>query len=136
MYDYLSKDDEEDKEMEPAPVGGHNIVREIITKMNNEERQAQNENRKRARAGRRNKRKKRQLMTEAKKAIEETKEAISEERTTQRRRSPRLNPSKTVGSAYISKNLRADMHSAQAVTNRGQEQPRQPYEPLPSMQSP
>ena len=37
MYDCLSEDDKEDEEMEPAPVGGQDIIKEIIIKMNNEE---------------------------------------------------------------------------------------------------
>ena len=88
MYDCLSKEDEEDKEMEPAPTARDDIVREKITKMNNEEKQARNETRRRARAWRRSKRKKRQVMKEAKEVIKETKEAIKKVRTTQPRRSP------------------------------------------------
>ena len=91
MYDCLSEDDEEDEEMEPAPVGRLDIVKEIIVKMNNEEKQARNETRRRTRTERRMKRKKSQVMTEAKKVIKETKEALKEVRTTQQRRLPRLN---------------------------------------------
>ena len=82
------------------------------------------------------KRKERQVMTEAKKAIKETKEALEEVRTTQPRRSPRLNPSQTARSAYESMNLGANMHRAREVANQEQEQPRQPYTPLPQLQAP
>ena len=44
MYDCLSKDNKEDEEMEPAPARRQNIIKEIIVKMNNEEKKAHNEN--------------------------------------------------------------------------------------------
>ena len=143
MYDCLSEDDEEDEEMEPAPTR-RNPIKELIVEMNNEEKQARNENRRRARAGRRRKRKERQVIKETDKVIQETKAALndvkeaakSKERTTQPRRSPRLNPTETAGSASESMNLGANMHSTQTVTDLGQELPRQPYEPLPDMQLP
>ena len=58
----------------------------------------------------------------------------TEERKTQLRRSPRLNPGETVGREYASMSLGTNMHSARTVTDLGQELPRQPYEPLPDMQ--
>ena len=96
--------------------------------MDNEEKQARNENRRRARAGRRRKRKERQVIKAADEVIKETKATLTEvrgaaksnERTTQPRRSPRLNPTETAGRASEAMNLGANMHSARAVTDLGQ----------------
>ena len=82
------------------------------------------------------KRKKRQIVKEAKKVVNETKETLSEMRTTEPRRSPRLTKNETARSAYEPKNLGADMHRAREKAEPKQERPRQPYEPLPDMQSP
>ena len=134
MYDCLSKDNEEDKVMEPEIK--QDIIKEIIVKMNNEEKKAQNETRRRARVGRRRKRKERQVVKEAEKVVKETKETLSEMRTTEPRRSPRLRTSETVKSAYEPMNLGASMHRARELAKPKRERPRQPYEPLPDMQSP
>ena len=62
MYDCLSKDDEEDEEMEPAPAGTNkDPIKEVMRKLRNDERQERNENRKTAREERR---KRRQAMKE------------------------------------------------------------------------
>ena len=134
MYDCLSKDNEVDEEMEPMPK--NDIIKEIIVKMNNEEKKAQNENRRRARVGRSRKHKEHQILKEAEKVVKETKETLSEMGTTKPRRSPRLNTSETARSAYKPMNLGANMHRAREAAKPKQERPRQPYEPLPSMQSP
>ena len=47
-----------------------------------------------------------------------------------------MNPVETAGRANESMNLGANMHSARAAQSLDQEQPRQPYEPLPDMQLP
>ena len=148
MYDCLSENDGEDKEMEPAPSEaptGPNcpIIQEIVRKMCNDKKKEQNENRKSARKERRKRRQRRQAMKEVDEVKEETKAALkdcraaakkrratkSNERTTQQRRLPRLNPvgtdqQHTAGRAYEAMNLRANMHSARARTNIEQEQPR------------
>ena len=136
MYDCLSKEDEDDEEMEPAPTARDDIIGEIIVKVRNEEKQERNEIKRRARVGRRRKRKERQVLKEAKEVIKETKETLRDVRTTQPRRSPRLNPTETAGSAYESMNLGADMHSAGEVTEPKQKQPRQPYELLTQRRAP
>ena len=134
MYDCLSEDDEEDEEMEPVPK--NDIIGELIVKKSNDEKKARNENKRRARAGRRRKRKERQILKEAKKVVNETKETLSEMRSTEPRRSPRLKKNETVKSAYEPMNLGANMHRARETAEPKQERPRQPYEPLPDMQSP
>ena len=76
------------------------------------------------------------MLKEAEKVVKETKTTLSEMRTTEPRRSPRLRKSETAGSAYEPMNLGANMHRARETANPKKERPRQPYEPLPSMQSP
>ena len=134
--------------MEPEPSPGTQtlgcpLIQKIARDICNKEKQTRNENRKRTRVERRTRRKRKQVLKEVEETIQETKEALKEygaaknkERTTQPRRSPRLNPSETERRANVSMSLRANMHSTRTVTDLRQEIPRQPYEPLPDMQLP